>query len=160
MEKSLLESCVKRNLSTRKIAAELRCSQGNIKYWLRKYSLKTLQKNKDYLCSKCKETKKENFYIGIYTYCRKCHNLRRTKLNRINKEKAIELKGGKCKICGYSKSKSALEFHHTNPKEKDPNFYNLKNRTFSILKKEIEKCILVCANCHREIHDELRTSPS
>jgi 5-methylcytosine-specific restriction endonuclease McrA len=61
-------------------------------------------------------------------------------------------KGGKCEICGYCKSLRALQFHHKDPKEKDftiGNFLSSNDRTLS----ELEKCILVCANCHAEIHD-------
>ena len=66
----------------------------------------------------------------------------------------VEYMGGKCSICGYDKSVSALEFHHLKPEEKS---YSLDMRTMSSkniedLKKEADKCILVCSNCHREIH--------
>jgi 5-methylcytosine-specific restriction endonuclease McrA len=72
------------------------------------------------------------------------------------KEKAIAYKGGKCCRCGYSKCTSALEFHHLDPAEKD---FAISGRGCTIswkkLEKELEKTILVCANCHREIHEEL-----
>ena len=62
--------------------------------------------------------------------------------------------GGKCEMCGYNKNISALEFHHLNPKEKE---IKLDTRIFSNtnlvdLKKELDKCILLCSNCHKEIH--------
>jgi hypothetical protein len=67
------------------------------------------------------------------------------------KLKLIEYKGGKCVICGYNKCETALEFHHLNPKSKD---FSISNNSFSFekMKLETDKCILVCANCHREIH--------
>lgn len=69
------------------------------------------------------------------------------------KEEFINYKGGKCSICGYSKCYSALEFHHLNPSEKDFTIaQNSSYKNMKILKKELDKCILVCANCHREIH--------
>jgi 5-methylcytosine-specific restriction endonuclease McrA len=72
------------------------------------------------------------------------------------KEQIVEYKGGKCEICDYNKSLRALEFHHIDPSEKDFNIggcivFNDK------LKREIDKCILVCSNCHCEIHDKIRT---
>lgn len=73
------------------------------------------------------------------------------------KRKKIELvayKGGCCEICGYNKSISALQFHHRNPNEKDFNI-SRKSYSFERLKKEVDKCILVCANCHAEIHEKL-----
>ena len=69
------------------------------------------------------------------------------------KEMAIELKGGKCQICGYNRYNGALDFHHLdeNNKEFDLSTRGL-TRSWERIKKEVEKCILVCANCHREIH--------
>ena len=76
------------------------------------------------------------------------------KRRRQNKEYLVEYKGGKCERCGYNKCISALEFHHLDPTTKETK--NLG--TTQALSKQIEeadKCILVCANCHREIHHEL-----
>ena len=71
------------------------------------------------------------------------------------KEKLVEYKGGKCEICGYNKCLNALDFHHRNPEDKEfaLNTANY-NKSFETLKKEADKCILVCSNCHREIHFE------
>jgi hypothetical protein len=66
------------------------------------------------------------------------------------KQKAVDYKGGSCVICGYNKCLSALEFHHTNPQEKEG--YN-SHWTFERNKNELNKCILLCANCHRETHE-------
>ena len=63
----------------------------------------------------------------------------------------VEYKGGSCNLCGYSKCLNALDFHHLNPKEKDFSISNT-NRSFEKMKSEIDKCIMVCSNCHREIH--------
>lgn len=67
------------------------------------------------------------------------------------KEKLIEYKGGKCQVCGYNKCASALEFHHLDPSQKDFTISG-GTKSFENLKPEVDKCILVCANCHREIH--------
>ena len=71
---------------------------------------------------------------------------KRTKL------KLIDYKGGKCEICGYDKCTRALQFHHLNPEEKDFQISG-KSLSFEKLKNEVDKCILVCSNCHCEIHD-------
>ena len=67
----------------------------------------------------------------------------------------IELKGGECEVCGYNNNIAALDFHHINPEDK--NFQldsrHLSNTHIDKLKQEVDKCILVCANCHREIHN-------
>jgi DNA-binding CsgD family transcriptional regulator len=71
---------------------------------------------------------------------------RRTKL------KLVEYKGGKCQLCDYNKSLSALHFHHLDPNEKDFSISG-KSLSFEKLKTEVDKCILVCSNCHSEIHE-------
>lgn len=70
------------------------------------------------------------------------------------KEKLVAYKGGKCEICGYDKCIIALDFHHLDPNEKDFNIGGGAAISFEKCKKEVDKCILVCSNCHREIHYE------
>ena len=73
---------------------------------------------------------------------------------RRTKIKLVEYKGGKCELCGYSKCFAALEFHHKDPKVKDFTIGG-KSWSFERLKSEVDKCILVCSNCHQEIHSNL-----
>jgi hypothetical protein len=75
---------------------------------------------------------------------------KRTKL------KLVEYKGGSCEICGYNKCVGALSFHHTDPNEKDFTI-SAKSYSYERLRKEVDKCILVCNNCHIEIHEEIKT---
>lgn len=76
------------------------------------------------------------------------------------KEMAIAYKGGKCCLCGYSKCKSALDFHHINDNDKS---FGLSvrglTRSWGRTKQELDKCVLVCANCHREIHEGITQLP-
>jgi hypothetical protein len=60
-----------------------------------------------------------------------------------------------CQICGYNKCATALEWHHRNLDEKESDPSVLLNSSLDSYYKEIEKCILVCSNCHREIHEGL-----
>ena len=77
------------------------------------------------------------------------------------KLKLITCMGSKCQICGYSKCTDALEFHHINPKEKDFALGAIRANPTNWLKitKEVSKCILVCSNCHKEIHADLIDIP-
>lgn len=70
------------------------------------------------------------------------------------KLEAIELLGGKCKICGYCKNLSALHFHHRDSENKSfaLDARAFANRNKKLLLNEILKCDLLCANCHAEIH--------
>ena len=66
----------------------------------------------------------------------------------------IMKRGGKCECCGYDKNLSALEFHHLNPEEKE---FQIDVRMFSNhnlekLEVELDKCELLCSNCHKERH--------
>jgi hypothetical protein len=69
------------------------------------------------------------------------------------KERAVEYKGGKCVVCGYNKCIRAFDFHHIDPKQKDFGISQNCNKAWVKVKIELDKCILVCSNCHREIHD-------
>lgn len=66
----------------------------------------------------------------------------------------IEYKGGECEKCHYKHNLSVLEFHHINPNEKEFQLdsRHLSNTNVERLKNEVDKCILLCSNCHREIH--------
>jgi len=79
------------------------------------------------------------------------------KRRRKVKEMSIEYKGGCCERCGYNKCIGALEFHHINPEEKDFGIaFKGYTRSWEKVKKELDKCILVCSNCHSEIHEEIK----
>lgn len=78
----------------------------------------------------------------------------KTILRRSMKIQAVKLLGGKCSICGYNKCLDALEFHHENPKEKEFKLGSGNTMSWKDYKKEVEKCILICSNCHKEIHSE------
>jgi hypothetical protein len=62
--------------------------------------------------------------------------------------------GGRCKICGYNKCFAALQFHHRDPTEKEIllNSGKMALSNMAGVLKEIEKCDLLCANCHAELH--------
>lgn len=60
-------------------------------------------------------------------------------------------RGGKCEKCGYDRYLGALDFHHLDPSEKD---FTVGDRDFRLDQcvEEIKKCVMLCANCHREVH--------
>lgn len=71
------------------------------------------------------------------------------------KLKAVNFLGGACSICGYKKCINALEFHHVDPSQKEFGIaHNGFCRSWDKLQAELQKCILVCANCHRELHSK------
>lgn len=110
---------------------------------------------------KCAWKSCENSAIERGKYCSSaCKDKFNTSRRRKRiKVMAVEHLGGKCSICGYNKCISALEFHHKDPKQKDFGISGA-TKSFESLKIELDKCILVCANCHREIHQDILESES
>ena len=84
---------------------------------------------------------------------------RRRLIDRTNKKQVIvDSLGGKCMNCGYQKCLAALEFHHKDPKAKEFCISEALRRGMydeSIVLAEAQKCLLLCANCHRELHSQL-----
>jgi hypothetical protein len=74
-----------------------------------------------------------------------------------NKIRAIEYMGGSCQLCGYARCGQALEFHHVDPERKTANFTNLKQWAWDRLRVELDKCVMLCANCHREVENGVAT---
>jgi len=107
----------------------------------KKYKQQYYEDNKEKVKNKCNNWRKNN---------KEKMKLAVNKRNKKLKEKRVKEKGGKCQICGYDKSIAALEFHHVNSTEKE----NVISRlTLRKAKEELKKCILICSNCHREIHN-------
>lgn len=77
-------------------------------------------------------------------------------------DKFLSLKEGKsCEICGYNEYPEILQFHHRDRKEKDFSISTLRRtRNLEILQKEIDKCMLICPNCHSWIHYQETQSPN
>ena len=111
------------------------------------------------LCSNCGK---------VYTYSRKnrkgcsrtkCNSCCAARKRRSSKKDAVDYLGGKCWVCGYSKSMRALVFHHKDPNEKKFSIGGSQEIRWEKLVKELDKCVLLCANCHAEAHDSLIEIP-
>lgn len=109
------------------------------------------------ICSRCKKTKDELDFPKngkrLHSWCKDCHREVTNLKYKENRDWVNSLKVC-CSRCGYNKNKAALEFHHPdNNKE-----YTINSLTRTALSnkdkimKEIEKCVVLCANCHREEH--------
>jgi hypothetical protein len=172
MEKNEMKKYIEDGLSFNQISKETGKSLSTIRYWAKKHNIESNfvtfreQVSVEYgdtrLCPRCRkyvDTKK--FYQkrgkkNSSTYCKTCTSEQTTERMRNLKSKMIEYKGGCCVRCGYKKYQGALDFHHLDPNEKDFNLSHLRRYSFDDrVKKELDKCILVCANCHREVHNEI-----
>lgn len=132
----------------KKYAAEYR-QRPEVKVTSREYVIKYRSDpiNREKLNARTREYRKGDRAKKVRNASRRAWTLK-------EKQKAVAYKGGKCEICGYDRCLAAMDFHHRNPEEK--NGYGtgaLKSHwTFEKNKEEIDKCILVCVRCHREIH--------
>lgn len=117
----------------------------------------TIHKNK--YCTKCETIKEGKDYYrrrkgaDLSPYCKACTNKQTILRQQAFKRKCVEYKGGKCEICGYSKYFGALEFHHKDPTQKDFSIAKARMTSFNErIEKELDKCMCLCSNCHREEH--------
>lgn len=101
--------------------------------------------------------KETRTYADRAEYLKKAVAKRRAKLRQM----ARDYKGGKCVVCGYDRCQRALSFHHIDPQMKE---FGLSvkglTRSWEKIRKEIDKCVLLCANCHMEVHDGITQLPT
>ena len=111
-------------------------------------------------CCRCKGTFPiESFYVRSSSKgtrrgeCRACWNEITIRNQQRVKRLCVEYKGGACNSCGYKKCIGALEFHHMDPSIKEFQLSSSARSAFNDrVKQELDKCILLCSNCHREQH--------
>jgi 5-methylcytosine-specific restriction endonuclease McrA len=72
-------------------------------------------------------------------------------MDKDKKRYCVNHMGGKCVLCGYHCCLRALHFHHINPHEKDFDVSQMAH--WDEIEEELEKCVLLCANCHMEVHE-------
>lgn len=88
--------------------------------------------------------------------CVRCRSEAVSRRRRKIKEELLKHFGGKCTICGYDRCNRALSFHHLDPNEKDFGIAARGlTRSLENAIAEAKKCVLVCMNCHAEIHTGL-----
>ena len=154
MDKDYLTQLVTGGKSIRQISKLVSKSEGSVRHWLRKYNLTTYKPPK-YVdnCKFCniKLTDQNTYDSKKRWSCKSCANKYRNERFVLTKHKMVEYKGGKCICCGFDKHYSALDFHHLDPSIKE---FNLTRNSigWDKLQPELDKCVLLCSNCHRMIH--------
>ena len=112
------------------------------------------------VCTACKKEKtEEEFYKKsngkFHSECKKCFNERRMKSYYEKQEKINKYKTESgCYICGYNEHAVCLDLHHYEDTEKENNVSRMvtQNYSWDKIQKEIDKCIVLCAMCHRKLH--------
>jgi hypothetical protein len=115
----------------------------------------------DKRCSACGIWRKRTeFYRRrgeqLSAYCKVCTNVQTVKRQQRLKQQIVAFLGGCCSLCGYDRYIGSLELHHQDPTKKDFDFAHCRTTNFEKVKPELEKCILLCANCHREEHARMK----
>ena len=144
---------VTKNISSRKYCLE--CSPYG------KHNTKILENSisecNGKICTICKQDKStEEFYQNgkvINSKCKNCLISEQVLRWQRMKIDAILSKGGKCVRCGYNKNYAALEFHHRDTNTKEYSWTKLRLQKKETRQKELDKCDLLCSNCHAEIHN-------
>lgn len=108
-------------------------------------------------CKMCdKVLTEENRGSGSHKHmCNSCDSKYVIGKAKKGKQRAVEYMGGCCSVCGYDNCIAALEFHHIDPTKKSKTYERrFGTWSFERQKEELKNCIIVCSNCHREIHSK------
>ena len=129
-------------------------TEGSVRYWASIYNIPiTLHKRPSYTCCDFCGKKYSDDQRAKGIRCSTCIS----KIRRLSsKIRAIEYAGGRCLHCGFQADGSnyaAFEFHH-HDSNKETEVGNLLNRKWEVIREEIDKCIVLCSNCHRVEHSD------
>jgi len=167
MDKAQLKNLyITRRMSQRDIAEKLDCSEGKVRYFLKKYGITKKEDNivldsSPKVCPQCNlEKPKTEFYMKSLrgkkrpgSWCKSCMNNKVITRQRGYKNTYVQMKGGCCQACGFDKYDGAMEFHHVDPASKEETIARMARSPSSPeIIAELAKCVLVCSNCHKMIH--------
>jgi hypothetical protein len=147
IDRSTLLRLLEDGASTRLIALKLDCSETTVLHYIHKFALPLPFRAPRASSKRLSPEQKA------------AEMVRRVSAHRKRlKARSIEYKGGRCQLCGYNKCNAALEFHHL---KKDEKSFGLSRkgitRSWESIRRELDKCVLICANCHREVEAGVRT---
>lgn len=152
--KEQLITFIQQGLKSHDIAEQLGIHRATVNKYIRKYELESLygtvlfqtyEADNNGQCKVCKNKCGENS-----TRCGTCQ----TRIRRyVAKLQAVEYLGGKCMKCPYQGNIAAFDFHHRDGSTKEFTLSGCAHRSWEDIKKELDKCDLLCANCHRLEHN-------
>lgn len=164
MDRHLFENLIAKGCSQREIGDTLNISQTTVRYWLGRHALKTTHNRHSKVVYDGKYIERECKHHGNTTWifekskngyrCKKCRSGNVAKQRKELKARLVRESGGRCVNCGYNKSLWSLEFHHRDAATKDREVGHLiRDRKYEAAKAEVDKCDLVCSNCHGELEE-------
>lgn len=122
------------------------CKKCGIEFPLSEFPIK-----KGYRAGSCKNchNKAQKEYREKHPEYKSDYQTMRASLNKV---KSVLYLGDKCKVCGKQFDSCVYDFHHLDPNTKDVDPSRLMSRSWENIKPELDKCVLLCANCHRLVH--------
>jgi hypothetical protein len=111
--------------------------------------LETVADEKECICKVCGNPFK--YIKGKTARMEQCLRCIKAQQRQRTKAKAVAYKDGKCILCGYDRHITSLTFHHLDPENKRFNISHNLNQSWETLKQELDKCVLLCRNCHGEV---------
>ena len=161
-----LSEMVELGLTLSEIGAEVDRSITTVRYWIRKYGLpsprsvrraeleRAIAEGRRTLMKDCAKHGWTTFVIenSGRTRCRQCRMAAVSEWRRRTKAKLVAEAGCRCVLCGYDRHQAALHFHHLDPDKKEFHLADTGvTRSIERLRREVEKCVLLCGNCHAEV---------
>lgn len=174
MEKALLEECLAEGMSLEAIGKRVGKHESTVSYWLKKHGLEAARAEKHMAKGAPSKEEMERLLAAGLSLREIARRLDRSlatirhwadkervaQRRRSIKRKLVEEAGGKCLLCGYDRCQQVLEFHHLDPSLKEFQLsHNGATRSLARSRAEARKCILLCANCHREVEAGVRVLP-
>lgn len=171
LSKEELGALASTDVSVTEMAEHLNRSVSTIRYWLRRHGVEAPDRRGRRLrCADgakvaifdCRRHGRGEFVLegrGYYR-CKRCRSAAVAKRRRTVKQQLVEEAGGACVLCGYSRWPGALHFHHLEPRGKE--FHLAQggySRSIARSRNEMQKCVLLCANCHSEVEGGFATLP-
>ena len=116
-------------------------------------NLTEVKSSRPAICSNdCREIRVRQFAKDYHIQHQTKRNIASTRKRKENKQRAVDYLGGKCLDCGQKYSLAVYDFHHLDPTQKDIQVSWLMNWNWGVQQKELDKCVLLCSNCHRLRH--------
>jgi transposase len=169
LEEAALRECVAAGLTLQQIADRLDRSDSTVRYWMRRYGLETVRRHRSRPVGNPKRADMECRRHGMTTFvlegrgyyrCTRCRSEGVSKRRRRVKTILVKEAGGCCALCGYGRCQEALHFHHLDPSLKEFHLGQKgHSRSLTRSRAEVQKCILLCGNCHVEVETGLVELP-
>lgn len=177
LDRATVSQLVEQGLSIGQIARQVGRSKATVRHWLRREGLRTkgmagaprAQRSRDArnagldrVVLACARHGEATFVVDTRGYyrCARCRSEAVSRRRREIKRILVHEAGGACVICGYSRCIAALEFHHLRPDDKRCALSQHGNaRSLASARAEAQKCVLLCANCHREVEARVTLVP-